>query len=479
MAENQNKTESQLNPFHYDHYMTDDEFRTATALITELIIKYKNDLANSKYQIYDDTASTSRIQDLFPKQFPENKCSIKQLIDDITDKVIPNMTHWASPDFYAWIKCGHTMYHNIISNMLQAGLGTVPFTYMSNPISTELEIITLRWYAQLLNFPSKYYNHTNIINSVILSFASESICVSMIAAKERIMHQISGNIMHKLTLYGSDQTHFSFLKAVKIIGIPVENCRLIKTTEQDGFTLNTNGLRTTILNDINNGFYPFFVCFNIGTTAFSAIDNVIDLTYIVNEINNKYKKQCNIWKHVDGAFGLSYGCIHKLKWITNGLNDVDSIVVNGHKVLGLSLGNSLLYLNDPKYLLKALSLSKEHEIYLLQKMKESKKNINYKDWQLSLGRPWRSLQLYVGAKLLGKNGFINHIQRSLDLAIKFEKLLESDERIYIYKPRYLNNICIRIRNMNYQNHMDLLSRINKNYKIFITHSEHNNQCLLR
>ena len=278
-------------------------------------------------------------------------------------------------------------------------------------------------------------------------------------------------------------THFSCKMVCKIIGIPIENCRMITTSEQDAFAINGNALgrlKQAIQRDIDQGFFPFFLSLTVGPTAFVAIDDVAGSAEIVRAFNEQQAQQCNVWVHVDGAIGLSYGCLEATKaTVTNGLDEVDSIVVNGHKALGLPMGHSLTYFNNPGFVLKALSLSKEHEICLVQRLKENKETVSYKDWQLGLGRPWRSLGLYIGAKLLGKRGFLHHLQRSLDLTSKFEELIEVDDRIYVFKPRYLSIVCFRIKNMDYQQHLTLLENVIEQGNVFITHAEYEGQCILR
>ena len=74
---------------------------------------------------------------------------------DVKTKILPGITHWQSPTFYAYYPSNSSV-AGFLGEMLSAGLGIVGFSWVTSPAATELEMIVLDWLAKLLNLPEQF-----------------------------------------------------------------------------------------------------------------------------------------------------------------------------------------------------------------------------------------------------------------------------------------------------------------------------------
>lgn len=71
--------------------------------------------------------------------------------------------------------------------------------------------------------------------------------------------------------------------------------------------------------------------------------------------------------------------------------------------------------------------------------------IDYRNWQIPLGRRFRSLKLFFVLRSFGTSGFISHLRRLDALAAIFESHVLSDSRFSLFVPRSLSLVVFRIK----------------------------------
>ena len=139
-------------------------------------------------------------------------------------------------------------------------------------------------------------------------------------------------ISQKITLYTSEASHYSTSKNAVLTGIGRKQVRFIKTNDKG--EMSASHLESVIINDIKEGYKPFFVNATAGTTVLGAFDNIKSLS----EISKKY----GLWLHIDGAYCGSVIFSKKYKHLVNGLEFSDSFSLNGHKMLGTTVGGAMI-----------------------------------------------------------------------------------------------------------------------------------------
>ncbi|KAF5937548.1 hypothetical protein HYC85_025054 [Camellia sinensis] len=202
---------------------------------------------------------------LLPDSAPNQPESLQDVLSDVQSKILPGVTHWQSPDYFAYFPSNSSI-AGFLGEMLSAGFNMVGFSWITSPAATELEMIVLDWLAKLLKLPDDFLS-TGQGGGVIQGTASEAVLVVLLAARDKVLRRVGKDAIGKLVVYGSDQTHSALQKACQIGGIHPENCRFLKTDASSEYALSPESLNEAISHDIAIGLIPFFL---------SATDSLLD-----------------------------------------------------------------------------------------------------------------------------------------------------------------------------------------------------------
>ncbi|KAK9266353.1 hypothetical protein L1049_012477 [Liquidambar formosana] len=291
------------------------------------------------------------------------------ILNDVKNDIIPGMTHWLSPNFFAFFPANVSS-AAFLGEMLCTAFNSVGFNWLASPAATELEMVVMDWLANILKLP-KSFMFSGTGGGVMQNTTSESILVTLIAARDRTVDVVGVENMRKLVVYGSDQTHSTYTKAAKLAGIHPRSIRAIPTTADTGFALSPVLLRRVIEADVAAGLVPLYLCATVGTTSTTAVDALERLTDLA--------KDYGVWVHVDAAYGGSACICPEFRHHLDGVERVDSLSLSPHKwLLSYFLDCCCLWVKNPGLLVKALSTNPE---YLRNKPSDSDLVVDYKDWQ--------------------------------------------------------------------------------------------------
>lgn len=411
------------------------------------------------------------LKDLLPDAAPDQPEKFQDVLDDITKKIIPGVTHWQSPNFFGYYPANSSI-AGFLGEMICSGLNVVGFSWITSPACTELEIIVLDWLAKLLNLPDQFLS-SGYGGGVIQGTASEAILVVLLAARDKIIRRIGRNSMDKLVVYSSDQVHSAFKKACQIAGVYTENFRVLKTGASSGYVIDPRNFEQAIHDDMGAGLIPFFLCATAGTTSSASVDPLVEIGPITEENG--------IWFHVDAAYVGSACICPEYRHYLDGVEYADSFCMNAHKWLLTNFDCSALWVKDHSALVNSLSTNPE---YLKNKMSQQNKVVDFKDWQIPLGRRFRSLKLWMVLRLYGAENLRGYIRNHIKLANQFEELVRSDSRFEIVCPTLFSLVCFRILPYNedddgYELNSKLLDAINSTGQLFFTHTIISNKYILR
>ncbi|KAG9144948.1 hypothetical protein Leryth_021671 [Lithospermum erythrorhizon] len=402
---------------------------------------------------------------------------------DVQTKIMPGVTHWQSPDFFAYYPCNSSV-AGFIGEMLSGGINMVGFSWITSPAATELEMIVMDWLAKALKLPDEFLS-TGDGGGVIQGTASEAILVVLLAARDRVLRNIGRESIGKLVVYASDQTHSALQKACQIGGIHPENFRMLKADSSHDYALSPELLYEAVTKDLESGLIPFFLCASVGTTSSTAVDPLIELGIIA--------KRHDLWFHIDAAYAGSACICPEFRHYINGVEDADSFNMNAHKWLLTNFDCSALWVKDRNALTQSLSTNPEflknkltsqplmpvRQSVMQRIVMASQGNlvVDYKDWQIPLGRRFRSLKLWMVLRLYGLENLQAYIRNHVELAKRFEELISQDSRFEVVTPRKFSLVCFRLLSppeyhqidINRLNH-DLLDAINSTGKVFLSHT---------
>lgn len=443
--------------------MDHDEFRKYAHKVVDWMADYLETV--EKYPVKSQVKPKDIIKKL-PLNAPIKGENFEKIFADFEEIILPGITHWQSPNFFAYFPA-NSSHPSILAEMLMTTLGAQCMSWVTSPAATELEERVMEWLRDMIGLPKDF-------SGVIQDTASTSTTCSLLTAREQITnYEINSSGMNDkgiLTVYCSSETHSSIEKAVKIIGLGKENLRKIAVDEK--YAMDPKVLEETIESDINNNMKPTAVVATIGTTGSTAIDPLKQ----IGEVCSKY----NIWLHVDAALAGTALILPEYRWMIEGIENADTLVFNPHKWMFTNFDCSAYFVKDPEALVRTFEILPEY-------LKTKAEGVNnYRDWGLQLGRRFRALKLWWVIRDFGIEGLQQKIRYHIDLASTLKKKIDESENFEILAPVPLNTICFRynppaIDSINEINRIneELLEKINKTGKLYITHTKLNGKYTLR
>src|SRR5579862_8279229 len=443
-------------------HMTPEEFRRHGHSMIDWIADYRANV--EKYPVLSQ-AKPGQIRASLPQNPPVQGEAFDKILGDIEKLILPGVTHWQSPNFFAYFP-SNSSEPGILGDLLSSGLGVQGMLWATSPACTELETHVLDWLVQMLDLPQKFLS-TSSGGGVIQDTASSASLCALLAARERATNFSSNRYgcEGKLVAYTSSQAHSSLEKDAQVAGIGRENLRLVEVDEN--FAMRPESLARGIEEDRRAGLVPFFVCATVGTTSSNAIDPVPEIGRICREQK--------LWLHVDAAMSGTAALCPEFRHTHAGLELADSYCFNPHKWMFTNFDCDCFYVSDRKALLQTLSVLPE---YLRNKATETGAVIDYRDWQIPLGRRFRSLKLWFVIRHYGIEGLQHHVRQHVELAQQFASWVRNDDRFELAAPAPLNLVCFRHKAGDTAN-QTIMDRLNRSGDLFLTHTKLNGKLTLR
>jgi aromatic-L-amino-acid decarboxylase len=442
--------------------MTPEQFRAEGKKVIDWIADYYENI--EKYPILSQV-KPGEIKASLPETPPLTGESTEDMMRDLDEKIMPGITHWQSPNFYAYFP-SNTSFPSILGDLISSGLGVQGMIWATSPAATELETRVLDWLAEMTGMPEKFKS-TSTGGGVLQDTASTSALTAMIAARERATNFQSNKtgIQQKLVAYISTQTHSSLEKAAKISGIGSENLRMIGVDEK--FAMRIDLLKEQIKKDKAAGLTPFFICAALGTTSSNAIDPIAEIGEIA--------KKENCWFHIDAAMSGTAMLCPEFRHFQEGVELADSYCFNPHKWMFTNFDCDVFWVANRQDLINTFSILPE---YLRNKATESGEVFDYRDWHVQLGRRFRSLKLWFVIRHYGLEGLQFHIRKHVELAQKFTTWVNESEDFELFVEPPFNLVCFRHKAGDDFN-MKLMNAVNATGKAYFTHTKLNGQVVLR
>ena len=445
-----------------NYHMTPEQFREEGKKVIDWIADYYENI--EKYPVLSQV-KPGEIKATLPKNPPQTGEPMEEMMRDLDEKIMPGITHWQSPNFYAYFP-SNTSFLSILGDLISSGLGVQGMIWATSPAATELETRVLDWLADMMGMPEKFKS-TSTGGGVIQDTASTSSLTAMIAARERATNFQSNKtgIQQKLVAYISTQTHSSLEKAAKICGIGSNNLRMIEVDEK--FAMRTDLLKEQIQKDKAAGLTPFFICAALGTTSSNAIDPIAAIGEIA--------KKENCWFHIDAAMSGTAMLCPEFRHFQEGIELADSYCFNPHKWMFTNFDCDVFWVANRQELINTFSILPE---YLRNKATESGEVFDYRDWHVQLGRRFRSLKLWFVIRHYGVEGLQFHIRKHVELAQKFTTWVNESENFELFVEPPFNLVCFRHKAGDDFN-MKLMNAVNVTGKAYFTHTKLNRQVVLR
>jgi aromatic-L-amino-acid decarboxylase len=402
--------------------MTIDEFRAAGHQLIDWIADYRGRVA--ELPVMARTAP-GEIKARLPAAPPLAPEPFGDILADLEKIVVPGLSHWQHPSFFGYFP-SNGLPASVLGDFASTGLGVLGLSWQSSPALTEVEEVVTDWMRQMTGLSGAW-------SGVIQDTASTCTLVALMCARERASgYSLSrGGLQaarQPLIVYMSAHSHSSVEKAALLAGFGRENLRMIEHDSHYG--MKADALAAAIRRDADAGLKPCAVVGTTGTTSSTALDPIAELAAVAGAHG--------VWLHVDAAMAGSAMILPECRWMWQGIEGADSLVLNPHKWLGVAFDCSLYYVRDAEHLVRVMSTNPS---YLRSSSDAQVKNL--RDWGLPLGRRFRALKLWFAIREQGVAALQERLRRDLANAQWFAGQVRAAPGWSVLAPVPLQTVCVR------------------------------------
>jgi len=403
--------------------MPPEEFRRAGHQLIDWVTDYLEH--TDRFPVLAQTTPGALHRQL-PAEAPEQPEPVDRILDDFERLILPGVTHWNHPAFFAYFAITGSG-PGILGELLSGALNVNAMLWKTCPAATELEEVTLGWLRRLLGLPEDF-------TGVVMDTASVASLCALAAAREALDLDIreqglAGRVdVPRLRLYASEQAHSSIDKAAITLGIGQQGIRKIPVDPE--FRLRPDALEAAIAEDRRSGWRSLCVVATVGTTSTTSVDPVTPIAAICR----KHK----LWLHVDAAYAGSAAILPEQRWLLDGCERADSLVLNPHKWLFTPFDFSAFYCRRPEVLRGAFSLVPE---YL--RTPEDPEARNYMDYGIQLGRRFRALKFWFVLRTFGSEGLRARLRQHIAWAQEFAGWVDDHPDFERLAPAPFSVVCFR------------------------------------
>ncbi len=402
--------------------MTPEAFRKHGHAVVDWIADYR-----ARVQERPVMAQTAPgdIKARMPASPPDQPEPFEALLADLDTIVAPGLSHWQHPAFFGYFPCNGTL-ASVLGDYVSTGLGVLGLSWQSSPALTEVEEVTTDWLRQMVGLSPAW-------EGVIQDTASTSTLLALISARERVTRYAlaRGGLQAEpqaLVIYTSAYAHSSVDKAALLAGFGADNIRHVACDA--AFAMRPDALAEAIAADRAAGRVPCAVVVTTGTTTTTALDPVKAVADLL--------AGTGVWLHLDAAMAGSAMVLPECRWMWDGVEAADSLVLNPHKWLGAAFDCTVYFVRDAQHLVRVMSTSPSY----LQSSADGRVK-NYRDWGIPLGRRFRSLKLWFLIREQGVSGLQARLRRDLENTRWLESQIAVAPGWRVLAPAPLQTLCVR------------------------------------
>jgi aromatic-L-amino-acid decarboxylase len=402
--------------------MTPEEFRAAGHRLIDFIADYRATVAQRPVMA---RTAPGQIRASLPVDPPREPEPIEAILADVDRILMPGLSHWQHPSFFGYFPSNGEL-SSVLGDYVSTGLGVLGLNWQASPALTELEEVVTDWMRRATGLSGSW-------SGVIQDTASTCTLVALLCARERASNfsLARGGLQGEpapLVVYTSAHSHSSVDKAALLAGFGRDNVRHIANDET--FALRPDALEQAIREDLAAGRKPCAIVATTGTTATTALDPVAAMA--------KIARDHALWLHVDAAMAGSAMVLPECRWMWEGIEGADSLVLNPHKWLGVAFDCSLYYVRDPEALIRVMSTSPS---YLRTAADDQVRNL--RDWGLPLGRRMRALKLWFLLREQGIERLQKRLRRDIENAKWLADTIAHTPNWTVLAPVPLQTVCVR------------------------------------
>jgi len=373
---------------------------------------------------------------LLREPLPEEGHDFGRIYAEYAEKVAPNAVPVDHPMFFAFIPSSPT-YVSMLADALVAGSNVFSGTWFESSGTSQVEIVVIDWFKQMLGMPAE-------AAGLFVSGGSVANLTALAVARRAVLHDNTA----KAVIYMSDQTHTSIDRALRLLGFGAGQMRRIDTDA--GLRIDVTKFRKSIADDRSAGLRPFAVIANAGTTNTGAIDPMSEIAEI--------SREHGMWFHIDAAYGGFAALTERGRKLLQGIERADSVVLDPHKWFYCGYEAGCVIVRRGLLMRETFKILPEYMTDVARQERE----VNFCDYGVQLTRACRALKVWMTVKTFGAKRLREIIDQCMDLAQYASGLLSASPRFEITSPPSLGIFSFRYvpEGMSSGSHEDSLNRVN-------------------
>jgi aromatic-L-amino-acid/L-tryptophan decarboxylase len=375
-----------------------DEFKSIAYQLVDTIAEFIDTIAEKPVTTGE---TPSQIQTVLGNAvLPENGTSASELFFRASDLLLRHSLLNGHPKFFGYITSSPAPI-GALADMLAAVVNPNVSAHILSPMATAIEKQTVKWLAEFIGVAPSY-------GGILVSGGNMANLTAFLAARTAkapagIKEDGLVNTPGEMVFYCSKTTHTWIEKAAVLFGHGLKAIRWIPVDADN--KMNTAILLQTINADLKNGKKPFLVIGNAGDVSTGVVDNLSEIAAIC--------KKCNLWFHIDGAYGIPAAVIPQYKHLFNGIREADSIALDPHKWLYAPLEAGCTLVKNPQHLVDTYSA---HPVYYNFENNVDDPTLNCYEYGFQNSRGFRALKVWMALQQAGKNGYIKMISEDIELS---------------------------------------------------------------
>jgi len=430
------------------------EFRRLGHRLVDWVAEYRADLPELPVR---PAVKPGEIRAALPADLPEEPApdlgsALTTLLDDV---VVPGSLHWQHPGFFGYFPAQASLF-SLLGDLASGGIGAQGMLWSTAPAATEIEQVVMDGMARALGLGPEF-TFAGGGGGALQDSASSAALVALLAA----LHRDSPawretGVDGTERVYVTAETHSSLAKAVRIAGLGSRALRVVP-----GAAMDPAALAAMLAEDRAEGLRPVLVCPTIGTTGTGTVDPVAAVCAVAQ----------GTWVHVDAAWAGVAALCPEFRSLLDGVDGADSFCADAHKWFGTAFDASFLWVRDGTALPAALSITPE---YLRNSASESGEVVDYRDWQVPLGRRFRALKVWSVVHGMGLAGLRAMIRGHVAAARSLAARVAAAPGFALAAPPSLALVCLHVLDPAGEPDDDatraLLDRVNATGRAFLTHT---------
>jgi aromatic-L-amino-acid/L-tryptophan decarboxylase len=322
---------------------------------------------------------------------PEGGTDTGELLRSAADLLIEHSLLNGHPRFLGYVTASPAPI-GMLGDLLAAAVNPNVGAWTLSPVATEIEVQTVRWIAELIDYPRD-------CGGLFVSGGNMANFVAFLAARTRVLGQdvrANGLGGQPLRVYASADTHTWIQKAADLFGLGTGAIRWIPT--DDRHRMDVAELRRTVERDRAAGDIPMLVVATAGSVSTGAVDPLPAIAELCGEEG--------IWLHVDGAYGGFAAALPDAPDALRALREADSVAVDPHKWLYAPLEAGCVLVRDRAALRDAFSYHPPYYHF-------GNEAVNFIDYGPQNSRGFRALKVWLALRQVGRSGYVRMIRDNI------------------------------------------------------------------